>query len=310
MPFREINGHRRLVELLARSVERGTLPPSLIFAGPPGAGKRETAIALAQSLNCTNPQTPNPESRISNPDLSVDACGRCAACSRIARGVHPDVLVLEPGDTGLIRVDQVRDVIERAAYRPFEGKRRVAIIDDADALMPQAQNALLKTLEEPPPSSVFVLITTRPDVLLPTVQSRCIRLSFAARGAAELDAGARGVAHRVLAHAAATRDPVRRIDGAKDLLTNTGAGGAADREQLATHLHAMASLLRDVEVLSSGAEDVALANADARPAVEQLTETFRGQRGVRAFQAIDEALMALDRNAGVKIVADWVVLQL
>jgi DNA polymerase-3 subunit delta' len=310
MPFRDVDGHRRLLELLARSVDRGTLPPSLTFAGPAGAGKRQTAIALAQTLNCLELRTANAEPGSTNAELACDACGRCAACTRIARGVHPDVLIVAPGDSGSIKIEQVREVIDRAAYRPFEGKRRVVIVDDADALMPQAQNALLKTLEEPPPSSVFILITTMPDVLLPTVRSRCIRLWFAARGAEEPDVAARDVAHRVLAHAAATRDAVRRIEGAKDLLTNTGSGGAPDREQLATHLRAMASLLRDVEALSTSARDTSLANPDVRPALERLTQTYRGERGVRAFHAIDQALTALDRNAGVKIVADWVVLQL
>ena len=92
--------------------------------------------------------------------------------------MHADILVIEPGDTGNIKVDQVREAIDRSAYRPFEGRRRLVVVDEADALMPEAQNALLKTLEEPPPASVFVLITSRPDVLLPTVRSRCQRLRF------------------------------------------------------------------------------------------------------------------------------------
>src|SRR5215831_3900257 len=175
MPFRDVSAHRRIVELLSRSVSRGMLPPSLIFAGPAGAGKRQTALAVAQALNCLTPNVSDPQS--SN-HFAVDACGRCAACVRIARGVHPDVLIVEPGDSGTIKIDQVRDVVDRAAYRPFEGKRRVVIVDDADALVAAAQNALLKTLEEPPPSSIFILLTPRPDVLLPTVRSRCPRLSF------------------------------------------------------------------------------------------------------------------------------------
>src|SRR4051794_8192070 len=169
MPFRAITGHRPLLQLLARATSRHTLPPTLLFSGPDGVGKRSTAIALAQALNCERP-VPFGE--------GTDACGECRSCTRIARGVHADVLVLEPGDSGAIKLDQVRDAIERTAYRPFEGRRRVVAIDGADALNVEAQNALLKTLEEPPPASMFVLITDRPDVLLPTVRSRCQRLRF------------------------------------------------------------------------------------------------------------------------------------
>ena len=141
MPFTQVIGHRRIKTLLARSIDRGSLPPSLIFAGPAGVGKRLAAMATAQLLNCTN--------RVGQPP-DIDACGVCAACTRIARNLHSDVLVVEPGDTGSIKIDQVREIIDRAGYRPFEGRRRVVIIDGADALVPAAQNALLKTLEEPP----------------------------------------------------------------------------------------------------------------------------------------------------------------
>ena len=168
MPFRDIAGHRHLLELVAGAASRGSLPPSLIFAGPEGVGKRLAAVALAQFVNCAS------RGRTGIPT----ACGTCAACTRIARGVHADVLVVEPGDTGSIKIDQVREAIERTGYRPFEGRRRVVIVDDADAMQHVAQNALLKTLEEPPSASMFVLVTSRPDMLLPTVRSRCQRLRF------------------------------------------------------------------------------------------------------------------------------------
>lgn len=324
MPFRDVieqRGHRRLIDLLARSIARDTLPPSLIFAGPAESDARAAAIAVAQALNCVRidvdlritsreSRIDKPESRIPNPESRLDACGACSACVRIARGVHPDVLVVEPGDTGTIKIEQVREIVERAAYRPFEGRRRVVIVSDADALVPQAQNALLKTLEEPPSSSIFILVTSRPDMLLETVRSRCIRLRFAESGVQAVDTDAREIAQHVLAHAAAADDPARRLEGARDLLTNTGTGGAGDREQLASHLRAMGSLLRDAEILATRADDRALANPDVRPALERLAQAYGGERGVRAFTAIDRALMALDRNAGVKVVADWVVLQL
>jgi DNA polymerase-3 subunit delta' len=192
---------------------------------------------------------------------------------------------------------------------------------------------------------MFVLVTSRPDALLATVRSRCPRLRFRAlspqdiavalmrRGhnqtqahaiaataggslgrALELTATdlveAREVAQQVLAGAATSDDPRRRIEGAKELLSNTGGGAGADREKLASHLRAMASLLRDVELLSTRADVRALANVDVQPDLERLVHAYGGGRGVRAFSAIDRALVALDRNAGVKIVADWLVLQL
>ena len=341
MPFRDVIGHTRLIDLLARSVAGGSLPPSLVLAGPSGIGKRLAALSVAQSLNCLEP-------RLTTDDRgrqSIDACGVCAACTRIVRGVHPDVMLVEPGDNGSIKIDQVREIVDRAGYRPFEGRRRAVIIDDADALVAAAQNALLKTLEEPPPSSVFMLVTSRPDMLLPTVRSRCPQLRFRpltasdiataliARGhsqaearavaatadgslgrALEASAGelvdARDIAQRVLAQASAARDAGRRLDSAKELLAKTGAGGATDREQLATHLRAMSSLLRDVEILASGADVRALANPDVQPALERLADAYQGERGMHAFTAVDQALAALERNAGVKLVADWLALQL
>jgi DNA polymerase-3 subunit delta' len=337
MPFRDVVGHVRLVDLLSRSAGAGALPPSLLFTGPAGVGKRLTAVALAQSLNC-----PHPRSSVNG---HPDACGTCSVCKRIARGVHPDVPIVEPGDSGSIKIEQVRDIVERVAYRPFEGRRRVVIVDEADALVTSAQHALLKTLEEPPPSSVFVLVTARPDVLLPTVRSRCPQLRFrplsaddiasvlVARGRTESEAravaatadgslgqaleasagdlvAARDIAQHVLAAASRNTDPGRRLESAKDLLAKTGSGGATDREQLSSHLRAMASLLRDVEVLATAADDRTLANPDVRPALDRLSEAYRGPRGVRAFGAVDRALVALERNAGVKVVADWLVLQL
>ncbi len=340
MPFRDVVGHVRLIDLLSRSVAGGTLPPSLLFAGPAGIGKRLTALAVAQALNCTN----TTKGLGLRAEGSVDACGVCAACSRIARGVHPDVLFVSPGDSGAIKIDQVRDVVDRSQYRPFEGRRRVVIIDEADALVSQAQNALLKTLEEPTPSSVFILVTSRPDMLLPTVLSRCPQLRFRplsleelvkaliARGRTETDARAvaataagslgqalqatavelvesRALAQKMLETAAAQPDPARRVASAQQLVTKPPSG-VTERDQLATHLRAMAVLLRDVEVLATGADERVIANADVRPALERLATTYQGERGTRAFAAIDRALFALERNAGVKLVADWLVLQL
>ena len=190
MPFHDIAGHRLTLRLLARAVAKRSLPPSLLFAGARGVGKHRTAVALAQALNCLSPRSDvviQAGATGGETTLAVDACGSCAACSRIARGIHPDVLMLAPDpDAGNIKIEAVRELIDRVGYRPFEGRWRVVIIDDADTLVDAAQNALLKTLEEPPSSSVFVLVTAHPGVLLPTVRSRCPQIRFAPLSAAEI----------------------------------------------------------------------------------------------------------------------------
>lgn len=344
MPFRDIIGHRKLVDLLTRSVARQTLPPSLIFAGPAGVGKQLAALGTAQALNCLAPVTlTDPASG----SPSVDACGSCAACTRIARGVHPDILVIRPNDKGNIKIEPVREAIDRAGYRPFEGRRRVTIIDSADGLETSAQNALLKILEEPPPSSVFMLVTAFPDTLLQTVRSRCPQLRFrglemqevvtalrrlrpkldekqayraaataegsvgAALAAAEAeddDHDVRDVAYRVLLQAAMSDDGRKRMEGAKELVPKATAS-LSERDHLALHLRAMSALLRDVELLHAGADLSTLANRDLAGPLERLG-SFGGPRGRAAFQAVDRALASIERYANAKIVADWLVLQL
>lgn len=331
MPFREIAGHEHLKTLIARAALRGSLPPSLIFAGPSGIGKAMVALALAQFVNCLSP-------------AGEDACGECASCRRIVRDVHADVMRIAPGDSGSIKIDQIRDAIERSAYRPFEGRRRVVIIDQAEQMVLQAQDAILKTLEEPPNASTFILVTDTPDMLLPTIRSRCQRLRFGrlspadvaevllhGHGYAEADAHAaaslsdgsvgqaleegsedfaeaRDAALQLLETVADHPPPARRIAGSMGLPGATR--GKADRHALGQSLRALSSMLRDLGALDAQAEERALANADLRPRLERLRRAFDSRRTLDAFAAVDRALNALDRNASPKIVADWLAFQL
>ena len=335
--FSNVIGHRRLLALLSRAIARDTLPPALLLAGPAGVGKRRVAMAIARALNCLEPRATS--------EFERDACGKCASCRRIERGMHPDVIVIEPGDTGSIKIEGVRDVIDRAGYRPFEGRRRVVIIDEADALVIPAQNALLKTLEEMPAASIFLLVSSIPDALLPTVLSRCPRLRFgplsppevaqalvrdhkyseadaraaaadadgssgrALAGAAAALTEARADARRLLERSARTDEPTRRLEVTRDL-SGTKGTTAADRDQMAASLRALASLLRDLGIVATQADRRTLANADLEPFLEKLSGAFDHKRSVRAFAAVDEALEALKRNASPKVVADWLVLQL
>ena len=336
MPFKDVVGHSRVIALLSKAIARETLPPALLFTGPAGVGKRRTAQAIAQALNCT---------ARSSTDAAVDACGKCPACARIARGAHPDVLVVEPGDSGSIKIEQIREVVDRSNYRPFEGRRRAVIVDHADAMGEDAQNALLKTLEEPPSATVFILVTSAPNTLLATVLSRCSRVRFGALSADEvtqvlvrdheyeekearaaaanadgsvgraLDASsidvaeARDVAQKLLALAARVADPTRRLESAKGLVP-AKTPLAAERVYVAACLRSMASLLRDLGLLAGHADSRLLANVDLEPDLQRLASAFDSHRSHRAFAAVDEALVALDSNVNPKVVTNWLVLQL
>jgi DNA polymerase-3 subunit delta' len=261
--------------------------------------------------------------------------------------VHPDVVWLEPiEDRVTIAIDQVRAVNDQVGYRPFEARSRVVIVDNADeVLLPPSQNALLKTLEEPPSGTVFILLTATPDRLLATVRSRCPSIRFGplpaadvaaclerdhgippaqaraqaavadgsigvALGAAAMAAARTGV-ERVLNGVARARDPRGRLDVAKEIVGKASKGsGLGERDSLAVHLRLLHGLLRDLGLLSTRADAGALANADLEPTLQRLLPSFDRARLVRAFTAVDRALGALDRNASPKIVADWLVLQL
>jgi DNA polymerase III subunit delta' len=350
MAFREVIGHRRLLGLLAQAIARQSLTPSLILSGPEGVGKKLTAISIAQELNCLS-RTPwgvmrdreHPASASGGVNEAGSACGTCNVCRRIVRGAHPDVMTIEPGESGSIKIEQVRAAIDAAVFRPFEGRRRVTIIEQADALVGAAQNALLKTLEEPLPASVFVLVTSRPDMLLPTVRSRCAHLRFgrlqvadvatileqreaysradalaaaaasggSVRRALDLEAEefveARSDAEDLLK--VAGRDPRTRLEQAKALLKG-GGSAASEREHLGARLLAMTSLLRDAGLVASGADTQLLANIDRRPSVDSLARALGADRAGRIFTAVTRAEEALDRNVSPKVVADWLAVQL
>ncbi len=344
MPFRSIVGHRRVIELLSRAVARESLPPSLIFSGPEGVGKRRAALALAQLLNCTRTDASDP----AHPFL--DACGKCAPCRRIERGTFPDVVHIGvEGDSAIIKVEQVRDVLDIVRYRPYEGRRRVVIIEPADAMDRFGQNALLKVLEETPAATVFVLVTARPDALYATIRSRCPQIRFGAlsvaeisevlvgdhemtegearsaaivaggsvaralEAAAEESTDARRQALSLLQEAAGGRDPRRLLEAMKETLGMDKRGTvspAAEREQVTLSLRALLSLLRDVTMIGSKGPVAALANADLQGDLERMAPSFGRERVMRAFDAVDRALGALNGNANPKVVVDWLAFQI
>jgi DNA polymerase-3 subunit delta' len=177
MSWHGIHAHDQIAEQFRRALARGKLASSFLFVGPPGVGKRTFAMKLAQALLC--------ETR---PEGLLDPCATCQACQQVLAGTHPDLhLVAKPKDKSTIPIklligeDETRmreGLCHDMALKPFRGGRRIAIIDDADYLAAEGANCLLKTLEEPPPRSVMILIGTSPQQQLPTIRSRCQLVRF------------------------------------------------------------------------------------------------------------------------------------
>ena len=166
MGFEDIIGQQKQLTILRSALANGRLHHAYLFLGPEGVGKHLVAVALAKALHCG--------------DLKNDFCGSCVNCRRIADRNHPDVRVIEPlSGKKEISIQQIRELERELNYRSFTGARKIAIIDPATLLNPSSQNALLKTLEEPPQDSLIVLIAPNAGGLLPTLRSRCLRLTFA-----------------------------------------------------------------------------------------------------------------------------------
>ncbi len=168
MPFSDIIGHERPKRWLQAAMRSGRLAHALLFHGEERIGKLLTARVLAQAVNC----------EASPPLDPPDACGTCRSCRQIETGAHPDVTILaatgEKGET-----DHAREIESRFIYRPLIGRLKIVVLDNADLLRREGANALLKTIEEPPSDSLIVLVSSRPEALLPTIRSRCQAIRFA-----------------------------------------------------------------------------------------------------------------------------------
>ena len=165
-----------MTRLLERSLERNRLAHAYLFSGDSLDELEVMARTLAQALNCASARTAGKR--------SLHSCGRCDSCRRIERDVHPDVLWVRPeSKSRVITIDQMRDLMHTVHLKPTAAEFKVCVVVAADRLNPQAGNAFLKTLEEPPADSILILLTTEPQRILETVLSRCLRLSFGGDGA-------------------------------------------------------------------------------------------------------------------------------
>jgi DNA polymerase-3 subunit delta' len=348
MPFSDFYGNAEIVHRLRDMLGRERFPHAVMLAGGAGAGKYTLALMLAQALNCLTPTTT---------DGLPDFCGKCANCTRIAQAAdldarfaeavearenlretdkketrlfvqtHPDVLVIPPDPPQMmIKVDQVRRVIETIYYRPAEGRERVYIFTDS-AFMKEAANSLLKVLEEPPEFATIFLLTENPGELLPTIRSRSAVFTLGALPpeeiehylaeqrpewkepqralVARLSEGAVGRARSfdVAAYTAAREHALAILNSAlragehSELfkITESYRAGAEGREKTEQLIRTLYSLLRDLLLIDSGrAADVH--NSDIVPALTRLAESADFEWITTASDRLAEVERGVRRN--------------
>jgi len=345
MPW-NITGNARAVAAIARSLASENPPHAYLFAGPARVGKASLALRLAQALNCEHTVGAQGLAPL-RPDDTADVapCLQCTPCTRIAKFLHADVqtVQLEINDDGepktAIAVDQVREVERSVALNPFEGRTRVVIIDPAHLLTDEAQNAFLKTLEEPPPHVVIVLIAVREEKLLPTTHSRCRRVEFRLVPVGEIEGAlaADGVEPdraALLARLAGGR-PGWALEMARDpraferrravletahsivslpihkrmsLAEKMTEDFRSDREAMYSQLVEWAGWWRDVMLVQSGAED-GVANADMLVALREDSALY-AEPQVRSFiHAILAAVEHLRANVQPRPALELLVLE-
>ncbi len=347
MGFSDFHGNAPLLTQLRQMLRGGRLPQGIILAGPAGSGKYTLAQMTAKAMNCLQP----PKS-----DLP-DFCGKCSNCARIAEAddldarfaeaveareglrdadkkdtrifiqTHPDVLIIPPDPPQmLIKVGQVRHIVETIYYRPSDGRERVYVFTDS-AFMKEAANSLLKVLEEPPDFATLFLLTTNPGELLPTIRSRCMTLTLGALPAADIE---KDLAQRHPEWTAKQRALVARLSGgavgcarsfdlasymdarknaitlletaisAKDhtelfRTTETYRAGAEGKDRTDQLLHALYLLLEDLVLLQSNSKDL-LRNTDIVAELARMAAQLDFEWISAAAQRLDDVRSGMRRN--------------
>jgi len=335
--FDQLTGNERVKALLRRMLEARRVPGAMLFTGEDGIGKKLFALEIAKALNCRAPQ-------------GVEGCGQCPACKRIAKFNYPQsvdsddwkaIIWTDHPDVGMVvapkrvlQVDQMRQIEREANYRPYEGKARVFLIEDADKLNEQSENALLKVLEEPPHTSHIVLLTSRPGMLLPTIHSRCQMIRFSPLSPEEIEtyllqnkiasgaeARIRGrVARGSLGRAIETEfDDYLEMRKAMLQVLHTLAVGddriqllrsaeefndARHKDEYESRLDILEALIRDAWMLALHAPKEDIVNEDLLPELSKISQRLDGQRPAGWISQIEELREQLIVNINRKSATD------
>ncbi len=323
MSFEDIQGHDKPVMILKRALANETLAHAYLFSGEEGIGKKMAALALAAAVNCGEA---GPEG----------GCGVCPSCRKIASLGHPDVHILVP-DGDEIKIDQVRQTQADLSLKPFEGAKKILIIDGAESMNVASSNAFLKTLEEPPGDALIILVTAMPQSLLPTIRSRCQEIRFhplprrtlaqalmQRRGLSEGDAWflaalAQGSMGRGLSmdvdQEKAARDEVMAL---WDRLGAMGPGEvlaqaealSKDRDRLERLLDIGVEWLRDALVYRATGEEKLLVHGTARDRHREWGERFPVPRMLADMDLFFASRSMLDRRVSAQLVAENLLLKL
>jgi DNA polymerase III subunit delta' len=323
MGFSEIVGHEKQVETLRQSLVNGRLHHAYLFVGPDGVGKRTLALALAQAIHCT--------------ELKGDFCGACGACRAVQKGNHADVRLLEPlSNKRDINIQQVRELEKALNLRSFSGRQKVAIIDPATLMNLPTQNALLKTLEEPPQGCVLILVASNAGGLLPTLRSRVSAFSFApllsqlivsyliskkgktkeqAQFLAAVAMGSLGAANKIETEKVIEK----RFDWMKMLVSltpgnyraalNTAEAIAGNREETLRFLEWAGLWYRDLLTFRVAHAQDKVINLDMLPQIEEQSSRFEQDQLFSLLSKTGEASQRIQRNLNRRMVLEDLLLR-
>lgn len=313
------------MDMLSRHVANGEARHAYLFCGPPGLGRRSLALRFAQAMNCTNPPAPG------------QFCGECRDCKQTAAMQHPDLTVIQAdAEGGTLKVDQVRAVQHSFSLKPYQSKYRVALFLRFQEANDNAANALLKTLEEAPAHAILLLTTDTPEMLLPTIVSRCevlrlrpLRLeevqkmlenrgveSGQARLLAHISAGRPGYAQRLLEDEKLLETRTERILDLQILLKSTRIRKFAYAEKLTKDKNKDAmrqtilfwlSYWRDVFLCTAKAE-TPISNVDHADEIESLSARLTLASVRRVVADLELALERLERNVNPRLLAEVLLL--
>jgi DNA polymerase-3 subunit delta' len=333
LKFSEIFGHKKEIKVLQSAIVSGEIAHAYLFYGPEGLGKKSVAFAFAQALFCKE-----------KPEEGVEACGHCSNCRRVEGGNFPDFHYLFPTihekkKKKEIIIGDIRTLIGRLSYRPYEGGRKVVIVDNTDQLQVQAANAFLKTLEEPPPDTIIILVASNRRKLLPTIISRCQevrfnrlpvdhmigfvkeRLSLPEEEAMTLAALSRGAPGAALAGSLEKDKAIR--DNAWRLIVADQADYAAevfsiaslldrqkDKTDTGKTIEAVTDLLRDLLTVKIAGKCDKLFNIDLQSEMVRTANKFSRRRLLRGYEAACKMAEARLWNISPLLVINLLALEL